>query len=211
MLRPRLDARARRDVVAFTADLAQPDEPAHRRTSPIGRGATAPRRRVLVDCREALVREGLAALQCGAFHLQTAASATSTRRRSAARSPARAHPRDARGRGRHLLRRSTHKGNDIERFFRYGVLVNPALAIYKPWLDAAFVDGARRTQGDERVARRARPAHGTPARRPTRPTRTCSARRTRPRTWSASTSMRIVEPIMGVATGTRRSRSSRRR
>ena len=53
---------------------------------------------------------------------------------------------------------STYKGNDIERFYRYGLLANPALRIYKPWLDADFVTRARRPQGDERVARRAQPA-----------------------------------------------------
>ncbi len=51
---------------------------------------------------------------------------------------------------------STYKGNDIERFYRYGLLANPRLRIYKPWLDADFVDRAGRPQGDERVARRAR-------------------------------------------------------
>ena len=53
---------------------------------------------------------------------------------------------------------STFKGNDIERFYRYGLLANPELRIYKPWLDADFVARARRPRGDEPVAHRARPA-----------------------------------------------------
>ena len=96
---------------------------------------------------------------------------------------------------------STFKGNDIERFYRYGLLANPALKIYKPWLDQAFIDelGGRAEMSAFMHARPASPTRCRP-RRPTRPTPTCSARRTRPRTSSSSTSgITIVQPIMGVA------------
>ena len=113
----------------------------------------------LVDCRAQLVHEGLVALQCGAFHVSSAGktyfnttplgrAVTGTMLVHAMRE----HGVDIWGDG------STYKGNDIERFFRYGLLANPALRIYKPWLDAAVRRRARRPQGDERVAARARAA-----------------------------------------------------
>ena len=113
---------------------------------------------MLVDCREALAREGLAALQCGAFHIQTAGkryfnttplgrAVTGTLLVQAMAS----HGVDIWGDG------STYKGNDIERFYRYGLLANENLRIYKPWLDERVRLRARRPHGDERVARRARP------------------------------------------------------
>ena len=114
---------------------------------------------VLVDCSDALAREGLAALQCGAFHIQTAGrryfNTTPLGRAVTGTLLVRAmaeHGVDIWGDG------STYKGNDIERFYRYGLLANAALRIYKPWLDERVRRRARRPQGDERVARRARPA-----------------------------------------------------
>ena len=96
---------------------------------------------------------------------------------------------------------STYKGNDIERFYRYGLLVNPKLRIYKPWLDQRFVDelGGRAEMSEFLVV--ARPARtATRRRRRTRPTPTSGAPRTRPsRSRSWRTGMDIVEPIMGVA------------
>jgi argininosuccinate synthase len=95
----------------------------------------------LVDCREALVDEGLIALMCGAFHVRTGGRAyfntTPLGRAVTGTLLVRAMQEDGVsiwGDG------STYKGNDIERFYRYGLLANPALRIYKPWLDAAFVD-----------------------------------------------------------------------
>jgi len=127
-------------VHAYTADLGQPDEkdcgtiPGVAKTH----GATAAR---LVDCREAMVREGLHAIQCGAFHLSTAGrkyfNTTPLGRAVTGTALVRAMKSDdvhVFGDG------STHKGNDIQRFYRYGLLVNPALTIYKPWLDRAFVE-----------------------------------------------------------------------
>ena len=101
-------------------------------------GAKAAR---LVDCREALVREGMVAVQCGAFHLSTGGkkyfNTTPLGRAVTTTAIIRAMRED----GVNVFSDgSTHKGNDIQRFFRYGVLVNPSLEIYKPWLDRAFVD-----------------------------------------------------------------------
>ena len=82
---------------------------------------------------------------------------------------------------------STFKGNDIERFYRYGLLVNPDLQVYKPWLDQAFIDelGGRKEMSEFLIA----PASITrcPPRRPTPPTPTSSAPRTKPRTSNTST------------------------
>jgi argininosuccinate synthase len=125
---------------AYTANLGQPDEPDYdeipRRALQYG----AERAR-LIDCREQLVAEGLAVLQCGAFHISTAGVAyfntTPIGRAVTGTMLVAAMKEDAVniwGDG------STFKGNDIERFYRYGLLTNPDLRIYKPWLDQAFID-----------------------------------------------------------------------
>jgi argininosuccinate synthase len=124
----------------YTANLGQPDETDYdeipRRA--IECGAEKAR---LIDCRAQLVREGLAALQCGAFHITTAGVAyfntTPIGRAVTGTMLVGAMKEDAVniwGDG------STYKGNDIERFYRYGLMVNPRLRIYKPWLDQAFID-----------------------------------------------------------------------
>ena len=128
------------DVFAYTADLAQPDETNVANIPPVAtqHGAKSAR---LVDCRDALVREGIVAVQCGAFHLSTGGkkyfNTTPLGRAVTTTAIIRAMRED----GVNIFSDgSTHKGNDIQRFFRYGVLVNPSLEIYKPWLDRAFVD-----------------------------------------------------------------------
>jgi argininosuccinate synthase len=127
-------------VYAYTADLAQPDEkdPASIPAVALEHGAVVAR---LVDCRESLAREGLVAIQCGAFHLSTGGkkyfNTTPLGRAVTTTAIIRAMREDdvhVFGDG------STHKGNDIQRFYRYGILTNPALRIYKPWLDQKFVD-----------------------------------------------------------------------
>jgi argininosuccinate synthase len=127
-------------VHAYTADLAQPDEknPADIPPTALTHGAVSAR---LVDCREAMVREGIVAIQCGAFHLSTAGrryfNTTPLGRAVTSTAIIKAMREDdvhVFGDG------STHKGNDIQRFYRYGILVNPTLKIYKPWLDTAFVN-----------------------------------------------------------------------
>jgi len=125
---------------AYTANLGQPDETDYDAIprKALEYGAEKAR---LVDCRGALVREGLAALQAGAFHITTAGvpyfnttpigrAVTGTMLVAAMKEDGVAIWGDG----------STYKGNDIERFYRYGLLVNPDLQIYKPWLDALFID-----------------------------------------------------------------------
>jgi argininosuccinate synthase len=126
-------------VFAYTADLAQPDEknPADIPPVALQHGAEAAR---LVDCREALAREGVIALQCGAFHLSTAGKKYFNTTPLGRAVTATAIVRAMRDDDVHVFGDgSTHKGNDIQRFYRYGLLTNPELRIYKPWLDARFV------------------------------------------------------------------------
>ncbi len=128
------------DVHAYTAHLAQPDEDdvdsiPHIATD---HGAAGAR---LLDCREALCREGLRAIQCGAFHIATGGkkyfNTTPLGRAVTTTAIIRAMRED----DVHIFGDgSTHKGNDIQRFYRYGALVNPQLKIYKPWLDQQFVE-----------------------------------------------------------------------
>ena len=133
-------ARSGLEVYAYTANLAQPDEsdPSDIPPTALSHGAKAAR---LVDCRDALVREGLIAIQCGAFHLHTAGrkyyNTTPLGRAVTTTAIVRAMQQD----GVDIFSDgSTYKGNDIQRFYRYGVLTNPKLTIYKPWLDQVFVD-----------------------------------------------------------------------
>jgi argininosuccinate synthase len=131
---------------AYTANLGQPDESDYdsipRRAMEYGAENAR-----LVDCRAQLVSEGISALQCGAFHICTAGAiyfnTTPLGRAVTGTMLVAAMKEDdvhIWGDG------STFKGNDIERFYRYGLLANPALRIYKPWLDQRFIDelGGRR-------------------------------------------------------------------
>ncbi|MGF6856376.1 argininosuccinate synthase [Paraburkholderia sp. CI3] len=125
---------------AYTANLGQPDEDDYdsipRRATQYGAEGAR-----LIDCRAQLVAEGIAALQCGAFHISTAGvtyfNTTPIGRAVTGTMLVAAMKEDGVniwGDG------STYKGNDIERFYRYGLLVNPDLKIYKPWLDQLFID-----------------------------------------------------------------------
>jgi argininosuccinate synthase len=125
---------------AYTANLGQPDETDYEAIPRVALDYGAERAR-LIDCRNALVREGIAALQAGAFHISTAGvtyfNTTPIGRAVTGTMLVAAMKEDdvnIWGDG------STFKGNDIERFYRYGLLVNPGLQVYKPWLDAAFID-----------------------------------------------------------------------
>ncbi|MFC7488216.1 argininosuccinate synthase [Knoellia sp. CPCC 206453] len=183
----------------YTADLGQYDEP-EIDTVPTRAGEYGAEIARLVDCRSALVEEGLSAIACGAFHI-----------RSGGRTYFNTTPLGRAVTGTLLVRAmqaddvsiwgdgSTFKGNDIERFYRYGLLANPGLRIYKPWLDAAFVSelGGRHemsewlTERDVPYRASAEKAYSTDA-----------------NIWGATheaktlehldESMEVVEPIMGV-------------
>ena len=125
---------------AYTANLGQPDESDYNEIPRKAMEYGAEKAR-LIDCRKQLAAEGIAALQCGAFHISTAGvtyfnttpigrAVTGTMLVSAMKED----DVNIWGDG------STFKGNDIERFYRYGLLTNPSLKIYKPWLDQVFID-----------------------------------------------------------------------
>ena len=125
---------------AYTANLGQPDEDDYNAIPKKAEAYGAVKAR-LIDCRLQLAHEGIAAIQCGAFHISTAGvtyfnttplgrAVTGTMLVSAMKED----DVNIWGDG------STYKGNDIERFYRYGLLTNPALKIYKPWLDQTFID-----------------------------------------------------------------------
>jgi argininosuccinate synthase len=125
---------------AYTANLGQPDEPDYDEIPRKAMEYGAEKAR-LIDCRSQLASEGIAALQAGAFHITTAGmtyfnttplgrAVTGTMLVSAMKED----DVNIWGDG------STFKGNDIERFYRYGLLTNPQLKIYKPWLDQQFID-----------------------------------------------------------------------
>jgi argininosuccinate synthase len=125
---------------AYTANLGQPDEPDYEEIPRKAKEYGAEQAR-LVDCRTQLAHEGIAALQCGAFHITTAGvtyfNTTPLGRAVTGTMLVAAMKEDdvhIWGDG------STYKGNDIERFYRYGLLTNPSLKIYKPWLDQLFID-----------------------------------------------------------------------
>jgi argininosuccinate synthase len=139
---------------AYTANLGQPDESDYEEIPRKAKAYGADIAR-LVDCRAQLVAEGIAAIQCSAFHISTAGATyfntTPLGRAVTGTSLVVAMREDGVniwGDG------STYKGNDIERFYRYGLLANPALKIYKPWLDQAFIDelGGRKEMSEYLVA-----------------------------------------------------------
>ena len=185
---------------AYTANLGQPDEQDYEAIpkKALEYGAAKAR---LIDCRTQLVREGLAALQSGAFHITTAGvvyfnttpigrAVTGTMLVSAMKDDGVGIWGDG----------STFKGNDIERFYRYGLLVNPELKIYKPWLDDAFIDelggraemSAFMQKSGFAYKMSAEKAYSTDS-------NILGATHEAKDLEHLSTSMRIVEPIMGVA------------
>lgn len=185
---------------AYTANLGQPDETDY---------GAIPRRAMeygaikarLVDCRSQLVHEGFAAIQAGAFHISTAGSLyfnTTPLGRAVTGTMLVAAMRED---GVHIWGDgSTYKGNDIERFYRYGLLANPNLRIYKPWLDVQFITelGGRaemsaflQAEGFE-YRMKAEKAYSTDS-------NMLGATHEAKDLEELSTSMKIVEPIMGVA------------
>ena len=125
---------------AYTANLGQPDEDDYNAIPKKAMEYGAENAR-LIDCRSQLAHEGIAAIQCGAFHISTGGipyfNTTPLGRAVTGTMLVAAMKEDdvnIWGDG------STFKGNDIERFYRYGLLTNPKLKIYKPWLDNQFID-----------------------------------------------------------------------
>ena len=185
---------------AYTANLGQPDEPDY---DEIPRKAMlyGAEKAVLVDCRAQLVHEGIAALQAGAFHISTAGvtyfNTTPIGRAVTGTMLVAAMQADdvhIWGDG------STYKGNDIERFYRYGLLTNPALRIYKPWLDQTFIDelggraemSAFMTEKGFAYKMSAEKAYSTDS-------NMLGATHEAKDLEHLSSGMRIVNPIMGVA------------
>ena len=184
----------------YTADLGQYDEPDIESVPDraVQYGAEIAR---LVDCRELLVEEGLAAMACGAFHI-----------RSGNRTYFNTTPLGRAVTGTLLVRAmldddvsiwgdgSTYKGNDIERFYRYGLLANPRLRIYKPWLDADFVQelGGRREMSEWLVAREL-PYRDSVEKAYSTDANIWGATHEAKQLEYLDASIELVEPIMGVA------------
>ncbi|HEX5283436.1 MAG TPA: argininosuccinate synthase [Bryocella sp.] len=185
---------------AYTANLGQPDEEDYDAIprKALEYGAENAR---LIDCRAQLVREGIAALQSGAFHISTAGvtyfNTTPIGRAVTGTMLVTAMQQDdvnIWGDG------STFKGNDIERFYRYGLLVNPGLKIYKPWLDSAFIDELGGRAEMSAFMQNAGFAYKMSAEKAySTDSNILGATHEAKDLEHLSTSMKIVAPIMGVA------------
>jgi argininosuccinate synthase len=139
---------------AYTANLGQPDETDYEDIPRKAKAYGADIAR-LVDCRAQLVAEGIAAIQCGAFHISTGGATYFNTTPLGRAVTGTALVIAMREDGVHIWGDgSTYKGNDIERFYRYGLLANPKLRIYKPWLDQQFIDelGGRKEMSEYLIA-----------------------------------------------------------
>ncbi len=183
----------------YTADLGQPDEP-DLESVPVRAKQYGAEEARIVDCRDELVREGLIAIQCGAFHIssggKTYFNTTPLGRAVTGTLLVRAMADDGVdiwGDG------STYKGNDIERFYRYGLLVNENLRIYKPWLDPTFVDELGGRQGmSEFLQERNLPYRDSVEKAYSTDANIWGATHEAKALEELDTSMEIVTPIMGV-------------
>ncbi|HXS51876.1 MAG TPA: argininosuccinate synthase [Usitatibacter sp.] len=185
---------------AYTANLGQPDEPDYEAIPRKARQYGA-EKAVLVDCRAQLVAEGIAAIQCGAFHISTAGNTyfnTTPLGRAVTGTMLVVAMKEDQvhiwGDG------STFKGNDIERFYRYGLLANPSLRIYKPWLDQRFIDelGGRKEMS-EYLARRGFDYRMSAEKAYSTDSNILGATHEAKDLEFLDRGMRIVSPIMGVA------------
>ena len=185
---------------AYTANLGQPDEDDYNAIPKKAMEYGAENAR-LIDCRQQLAHEGIAAIQCGAFHISTGGipyfNTTPLGRAVTGTLLVAAMKEDdvnIWGDG------STFKGNDIERFYRYGLLTNPKLKIYKPWLDNQFIDelGGRFEMSQFLIANgfdykmSVEKAYSTDS-------NMLGATHEAKDLEELSTGMKIVKPIMGVA------------
>ncbi len=183
----------------YTADLGQYDE-TDIDSVPVRAKEYGAEISRLVDCRKSLVEEGLAAIACGAFHI-----------RSGGKQYFNTTPLGRAVTGTLLVRAmlsdnvdiwgdgSTYKGNDIERFYRYGLLANPNLRIYKPWLDADFVRelGGRKEMSEWLVSHNL-PYRDSTERAYSTDANILGATHEAKNLESLDASIEIVEPIMGV-------------
>ena len=183
----------------YTADLGQYDEP-NIETVPSRAKEYGAEISRLVDCKTSLVEEGLAAIACGAFHI-----------RSGGKQYFNTTPLGRAVTGTLLVRAmmhdkveiwgdgSTYKGNDIERFYRYGLLANPSLKIYKPWLDADFVKelGGRKEMSEWLVAHKL-PYRDSTEKAYSTDANILGATHEAKSLENLDTSLEIVQPIMGV-------------
>jgi argininosuccinate synthase len=184
---------------AYTANLGQPDESDYNAIPKRALQYGAEHAR-LIDCRRQLVSEGIAAIQCGAFHISTAGvpyfNTTPLGRAVTGTLLVIAMKEDdvhIWGDG------STFKGNDIERFYRYGLLANPKLQIYKPWLDQRFIDelGGRKEMSE--YMRRAGLEYRMSAEKAySTDSNILGATHEAKDLEHLNKSMQVVEPIMGV-------------
>jgi argininosuccinate synthase len=184
----------------YTADIGQYDEPEIDKvpSRALEYGAEIAR---LVDAKSALVEEGLVALACGAFHIRSGGktyfNTTPLGRAVTGTLLVRAMKEDGVdiwGDG------STYKGNDIERFYRYGLLANPRLRIYKPWLDSQFVSElGGRTEMSEWLVARGFPYRDSTEKAYSTDANIWGATHEAKRLEELSSGLEIVEPIMGVA------------
>ncbi len=185
---------------AYTANLGQPDEEDYEAIPQKALEYGAEKAR-LIDCRQQLAHEGIAAIQSGAFHIHTGGMPyfnTTPLGRAVTGTMLVAAMKDDDvhiwGDG------STYKGNDIERFYRYGLLTNPALRIYKPWLDQQFIDelGGRHEMSEFLIAQgfdykmSVEKAYSTDS-------NMLGATHEAKDLEMLNSSMKIVQPIMGVA------------
>ncbi len=163
--------------------------------------STARKQARLIDCRPQLVAEGLAALQCGAFHISTAGvpyfNTTPIGRAVTGTMLVLAMKEDdvhIWGDG------STFKGNDIERFYRYGLVANPSLRIYKPWLDQTFIDelGGRKEMS-EYMRQAGLPYRMSTEKAYSTDSNMLGATHEAKDLERLDTGIKIVDPIMGVA------------
>ena len=183
----------------YTADLGQYDE-ANISTVPNRAKEYGAEIARLVDCKLSLVEEGFAAIACGAFHI-----------RSGGKQYFNTTPLGRAVTGTLLVRAmlqdkveiwgdgSTYKGNDIERFYRYGLLANPNLRIYKPWLDADFVRelGGRKEMSEWLVANKL-PYRDSTEKAYSTDANILGATHEAKTLELLETSIEIVDPIMGV-------------
>ncbi|PKQ30685.1 MAG: argininosuccinate synthase [Actinobacteria bacterium HGW-Actinobacteria-2] len=183
----------------YTANLGQADEP-DIDSVPGRAGAYGAEISRMVDCRAAMVEEGLAALTCGAFHIRTGGrtyfNTTPIGRAVTGTMLVRAMRADdvwIWGDG------STYKGNDIERFYRYGLLANPGLRIYKPWLDADFVrELGGRAEMSQWLAERNLPYRDSKEKAYSTDANIWGATHEAKELENLDANIELVEPIMGV-------------